>query len=247
MPKAIDVSGMRYGRLVVIRLQPYRLNDRRVWLCKCDCGNEVDVRQNNLQSGNTKSCGCLSDENRKDQSKKIINIKGFRSGRLVAKEMIEERATGGDVMWLCDCDCGNTTIAVGTQLRSGIRVSCGCQPAEAFAELRKTQFGKNHPYFNKDLTDLEREKRRKPLGSPSHDKLQQKVYARDRHTCDICGVTSDELVAHHLDGYAWHEKGRFEETNLITLCAPCHREYHRIHGIKNNTKEEYYDYKRRLT
>ena len=28
--------------------------------------------------------------------------------------------------WLCQCDCGNTTIAVTTRLKSGYRVSCGC-------------------------------------------------------------------------------------------------------------------------
>ena len=30
-----------------------------VWHCKCDCGNEIDARQSNLQNGWTRSCGCL--------------------------------------------------------------------------------------------------------------------------------------------------------------------------------------------
>ena len=30
-----------------------------MWLCKCQCGNELIVSASNLKSGNTKSCGCL--------------------------------------------------------------------------------------------------------------------------------------------------------------------------------------------
>lgn len=33
-----------------------------MWLCQCDCGNEVTVSGNRLRSGNTKSCGCLRRE-----------------------------------------------------------------------------------------------------------------------------------------------------------------------------------------
>ena len=29
------------------------------WHCKCDCGNECDVRIKDLRSGKTQSCGCL--------------------------------------------------------------------------------------------------------------------------------------------------------------------------------------------
>ena len=53
----VDLSGLRFGRLVVLRFdhKPY-------WLCKCDCGNEKSVLDYNLISGATKSCGCLSKE-----------------------------------------------------------------------------------------------------------------------------------------------------------------------------------------
>ena len=32
------------------------------WLCRCDCGNIRVVKDVNLKSGNTKSCGCLNIE-----------------------------------------------------------------------------------------------------------------------------------------------------------------------------------------
>lgn len=32
----------------------------------------------------------------------------------------------GHALWACVCECGNTTIALGTKLRSGRTKSCGC-------------------------------------------------------------------------------------------------------------------------
>lgn len=60
----IDITGQRFGRLVAIKLIPQEertwSNRERAWLCKCDCGNEVVVRQRCLRSARmTKSCGCL--------------------------------------------------------------------------------------------------------------------------------------------------------------------------------------------
>ena len=44
----------KYGRL-----QPIRRSERkRVWVCRCDCGNEKEVFDSNLASGRTVSCGC---------------------------------------------------------------------------------------------------------------------------------------------------------------------------------------------
>lgn len=48
--------GRRFGRLTVGRV--VELVPRVQWLCSCDCGAVVRVRNNNLLSGNTRSCGC---------------------------------------------------------------------------------------------------------------------------------------------------------------------------------------------
>lgn len=60
----IDLSGQKFGKLIVLR---YSHNDKRrksYWLCRCECGNEVVVSGSNLKSSNTSSCGCGEDENR---------------------------------------------------------------------------------------------------------------------------------------------------------------------------------------
>lgn len=61
-----DLTGMRFGRLVVM----YQTNDyinsntnthRARWHCKCDCGNECDVSGYHLteKTHPVRSCGCL--------------------------------------------------------------------------------------------------------------------------------------------------------------------------------------------
>ncbi len=53
---AVDETGARYGRLVVLcRGEPYRSAFK--WKCVCDCGNEHQVSAANLRTGQVKSCG----------------------------------------------------------------------------------------------------------------------------------------------------------------------------------------------
>lgn len=56
--KKLDLSGKRYGYLLVIK-QSERKNNRPTWLCKCDCGTEIIVKEVYLKTGETRSCGCL--------------------------------------------------------------------------------------------------------------------------------------------------------------------------------------------
>ena len=60
---SLDLTGQVYGRLTVIR-RAENVNGRTRWHCLCSCGNETDVATGLLRSGGTRSCGCLSKENR---------------------------------------------------------------------------------------------------------------------------------------------------------------------------------------
>ena len=57
-PPRKDYVGRRFSKLLVIGYAG-KQNGQHLWRCRCDCGNETVVRQTNLQSGKTKSCGCL--------------------------------------------------------------------------------------------------------------------------------------------------------------------------------------------
>lgn len=59
MSRNYDLTGKVFGKLTVIREDSARETGNRRWICKCDCGNETVIITRNLNSGNTKSCGCL--------------------------------------------------------------------------------------------------------------------------------------------------------------------------------------------
>lgn len=63
MSKFIDLTGQRFGRLVVIRENGRSKNKKVLWLCQCDCGNQCTVPGDRLKRGDTKSCGCYRREN----------------------------------------------------------------------------------------------------------------------------------------------------------------------------------------
>lgn len=59
--KYIDLSGRRFGRLIVISAS-YMKSNKRFYTVKCDCGNIKEARADSLLSNHTTSCGCYHKE-----------------------------------------------------------------------------------------------------------------------------------------------------------------------------------------
>ena len=63
MPKLIDITNQKFGRLTVIepaaRPDTAKTTHHKHWLCRCTCGREKVVDGSSLRRGITKSCGCL--------------------------------------------------------------------------------------------------------------------------------------------------------------------------------------------
>lgn len=57
MPKFIDITGEKYGRLTAIKYMKHQK-----WLWRCDCGNYKVIKTSLVKRGETKSCGCLMKE-----------------------------------------------------------------------------------------------------------------------------------------------------------------------------------------
>ena len=98
-----NLAGQRFGHLTVLVETPgFRYENGqhiRVWHCRCDCGNELDVRQDYLKKGQ-KSCGCgLGSIKRKG---KYSDITGAFYGDLVVKQ---QRGFNADKQILWDCVC----------------------------------------------------------------------------------------------------------------------------------------------
>lgn len=73
MPKLIDLTGEKIGRLTIIKRIGTNKGGRPIWLCQCDCGNTANVSSHELRNGDTKSCGCL-------QKEQIIKAKSIHNG-----------------------------------------------------------------------------------------------------------------------------------------------------------------------
>jgi hypothetical protein len=61
-PRAIDLTGRRFGRWIVIGRSDSSPKGRAYWTCRCDCGKVKSVRAVSLLNGDSQSCRCLSAE-----------------------------------------------------------------------------------------------------------------------------------------------------------------------------------------
>ena len=62
MPKFKDLTGSRFGRLLVKAHVGRTRSKKQLWECVCDCGNTHNVDSGCLVTGNTVSCGCYLKE-----------------------------------------------------------------------------------------------------------------------------------------------------------------------------------------
>lgn len=62
MPKFIDRTGQKFGRLLVLERAGTNALQKVVWRCSCDCGNTVERTAGDLVTGNSVSCGCYLKE-----------------------------------------------------------------------------------------------------------------------------------------------------------------------------------------
>lgn len=60
MPTLIDMSGQRFGRLVVGAYAGKTTDRKSLWFCTCDCGAQRTVMGKHLRTGHTQSCGCYA-------------------------------------------------------------------------------------------------------------------------------------------------------------------------------------------
>lgn len=62
MSRMRDLTGQRFGRLIVEGISHRSAQGRIYYLCKCICGKGHVVQGSNLHSGHVTSCGCFQRE-----------------------------------------------------------------------------------------------------------------------------------------------------------------------------------------
>ena len=71
MPQKEDLTNQRFGRLLVIS-RAEAIKGRTAWSCQCDCGNMANIISKYLKNGDTKSCGCLNTDKRKEKAQLMM-------------------------------------------------------------------------------------------------------------------------------------------------------------------------------
>lgn len=140
--KREDLTGKRFGKLTVIKRDKNDIDKKGhivpKWICKCDCGNEVSVKQINLKN-HTKSCGCLQKETMTRISSK--DMSGQKFGKLLVECKVEPYISPQGARltrYLCQCECGNKKIVLGSHLKTGLTLSCGCYKKERTSETHSS-------------------------------------------------------------------------------------------------------------
>lgn len=99
MTARIDMTGLRFGRLLVL---DYSHTDNGVafWICRCGCGAQVTCHGPHLRSALTTSCGCLRGELSAARGKTQLITHGqsrtrtYRSWRAMHKRCLNRNSTG---------------------------------------------------------------------------------------------------------------------------------------------------------
>ena len=110
-----DRTNIKYGKLTA---KEYL--GKSMWKCICDCGTEKVVYGGHLESGHTKSCGCIRPPRTK--------LYGQIFGRLTVLDW------EGNGKWRCLCECGNEVLVQTDNLKSGNTKSCGCLQKDRASE-----------------------------------------------------------------------------------------------------------------
>ena len=123
--KSYDVTGQRFDRLVAV--ERIVKDNEIVYRCICDCGNECiktsySLIYNTRKTGSN-SCGC-----KRNEKVKKASLVGKSFNHLTVLKQADTRY--GKLHWLCQCDCGNTTIVSSSGLITGHTKSCGCYQDE---------------------------------------------------------------------------------------------------------------------
>lgn len=108
MPKALDLTGKRFGRLLVIKKgMPVKYGEthsKTTWICNCDCGStEVQVVTGSLRNGATTSCGCIKKE---DDRQRAIENDAY-VGRVYPYFQVLRRDFRDFRRYICKCCCGS--------------------------------------------------------------------------------------------------------------------------------------------
>lgn len=121
---------------------------------------------------------------------KIKDLTGQRFGRL---QVVSHQGSNKfqKAIWLCQCDCGNTKVVIGSKLLIGETQSCGCYGIERRTEATKKSNTK-HGHKNTNLYDLWHNMKLR-----CYDKNQPNYKNYGGRGITVCNAWKDDFMSFH--------------------------------------------------
>jgi hypothetical protein len=122
----LDITGTRIGKLIAVcrTERPSSSKTGAYWLCRCDCGTELVMRNGSFIKGHRTECDLC-----KYSGEHHSNLVGKVFGRLTVLRF-SHKDKRYNRYWLCSCSCGKIKTAREDFLVRGTTVSCGCEQHE---------------------------------------------------------------------------------------------------------------------
>lgn len=229
-----DLTNRRFGKLVAIKPTDKRIHRSVVWICRCDCGNEIKIAAKELTNGNKKNCGCVK------------NLVGKRFGRLVVVRELEKRGRNKQRLWECKCDCGKITKVTTEHLTNNHTKSCGCLKKENAARIgKKRLLPNNQANKNQLFCNYKRQAR---IQGCEFNLLKEDFLKLTSQNCFYCGREPSQTHKHSKssDGYIYNGIDRLDNTRGYSKsnCVPCCDMCNKAKG--NRTLKEFVNWANRL-
>ena len=248
-----DLTGLRFGRLVVISYneEVTKQKKRTYWNCKCDCGNEKVIRGSHLRSGDIVSCGCYNRDRVKEQWKDE-EYRQMMSDKM--REMVEE-------MWQ-DEEFKQKQIDKTKEMWQD----------EEFKQMMSDKMAReNNPSWKGGITPTSIHLGHLPVVKQWFSSSKQQVNYTCELTGKVGGVNTHHLKAfsiivkeahelnniqvkqqvkdyteeelHKLEEYvaSWHK----DTSNAVVLSEEVHMLFHSLYGKGDNTPEQFEEFRER--
>ena len=191
----ISHLGERFGRLITLEQLP-----GGKYLCKCDCGNIIEVKTGNLTSGNTQSCGCLQKDRTSEAS--FVSLVGEKFGKLTVIKRVENDKFN-QVRYECRCDCGGTAFVCAGNLRKGITQSCGCIKSRGESKINQWLTENNISFIPQySHNDIFLSSRRRPFFD----------FAIMKDNMPVAFIEYQGKQHYEYSGYGWDNEENYHNT-----------------------------------
>lgn len=143
--KRPDIIGKIFNNLTVLDYD-FSLKDfdgKYYYRCQCKCGKIVSRTYSSLTSTKYSCCDECKKEIFHNQfsgltKEELEQRTGRRFGKLVVLERTnKQHCNNGEKYYLCQCDCGNITLARWSDLINGTKSSCGCLKSKGELKVQR--------------------------------------------------------------------------------------------------------------